>query len=211
MSRDYRAYSIEQAASLSGLSERRLRRWAADDMIAPEFSASGEPDFGFYSFRDIVSLRTAATLIEKGAKPRVLKGLNRWFLDHREDYPDPWATLRIEIYGDEPYFYDIKTKRYVGSKPPGQLLLELQLEMKSIAIDVEHDAAHIGERDVADRGQLRPGARGRMFVRGTRVPTSAIASFADAGFKPRDIQHEYPDLTLKDINAALLYERRRAS
>jgi uncharacterized protein (DUF433 family) len=40
-------------------------------------------------------------------------------------------------------------------------------------------------------------------VAGTRIPVSAIYNFTDAGYRPRQIVEQYPDLKLKDVREAL--------
>jgi len=46
----------------------------------------------------------------------------------------------------------------------------------------------------------------RPVIAGTRIPTSAIKSFNDAGYTVDEIIEEYPDLTPEDVKAALDYE-----
>jgi uncharacterized protein (DUF433 family) len=43
-------------------------------------------------------------------------------------------------------------------------------------------------------------------VAGTRIPTRAIRNFKKAGYTVDQIIAEYPDLTPRDIEAALKYE-----
>jgi uncharacterized protein (DUF433 family) len=51
----------------------------------------------------------------------------------------------------------------------------------------------------------------RPVIAGTRLPTSAIKSFNDAGYTVEEIIEEYPDLTHEDIKATLDYEANAAA
>jgi uncharacterized protein (DUF433 family) len=47
---------------------------------------------------------------------------------------------------------------------------------------------------------------GAWRLRGTRIPISALRSFAAAGYSPGDIATEYPGLAPVDIAAALQWK-----
>ena len=46
---------------------------------------------------------------------------------------------------------------------------------------------------------------GAPCIKGTRVPLATITGSLAAGMSPTEIQAAYPQLTLKDIHAALAY------
>ncbi|HEW93586.1 MAG TPA: DUF433 domain-containing protein [Thermoprotei archaeon] len=49
---------------------------------------------------------------------------------------------------------------------------------------------------------------GKPVIKGTRIPVSLIIELVANGLKPSEIIREYPELTLEDIKAALLYASR---
>jgi uncharacterized protein (DUF433 family) len=49
---------------------------------------------------------------------------------------------------------------------------------------------------------------GKPVIRGTRIPVALIVELVANGLKPSEIIKEYPELTLEDIRAALLYASR---
>jgi uncharacterized protein (DUF433 family) len=77
---------------------------------------------------------------------------------------------------------------------------------------VRQRVASLQKRSADQKGKV---AQNRMIahnapvVAGTRIPTSAIWNFQDAGYTPKQIQEQYPTLTLEDIRAALAHERRQ--
>lgn len=67
------------------------------------------------------------------------------------------------------------------------------------------------ERDPTTVGQLTIrlwNRKKQALIAGTRVPTSAIWSFAEIGCSVDEIHREYPDLERADIEAALDHERK---
>jgi len=49
------------------------------------------------------------------------------------------------------------------------------------------------------------------MVAGTRIPTRAIRNFKEAGYTVDQIIAEYPDLTPRDVEAALKHEEANAA
>jgi len=49
---------------------------------------------------------------------------------------------------------------------------------------------------------------GKPVIKGTRIPVSLIIELVANGLKPSEIIREYPELTLEDIKASLLYASR---
>jgi uncharacterized protein (DUF433 family) len=75
-------------------------------------------------------------------------------------------------------------------------------------------AARLRERSPEQIGHV---SRNRYIVHnawvvaGTRIPTTAIWNFHEAGYTAKQIIAEYPRLTSKDIRAAIDFEKRRLS
>ena len=51
---------------------------------------------------------------------------------------------------------------------------------------------------------------GKPVIKGTRIPVALIIELIANGLKPDEIIKEYPELTIEDIKAALLYAARLA-
>jgi hypothetical protein len=72
--------------------------------------------------------------------------------------------------------------------------------------DMRNEAGRLAQRPKESIGQIdrrRFRLHNAWCIAGTRIPVSAIYSFTDAGYKPRQIVEQYPDLTTKDVKAAL--------
>ncbi len=48
---------------------------------------------------------------------------------------------------------------------------------------------------------------GKPIIRGTRIPVYLIVGFVEAGQSPEQIVDDYPNLTLEDVQAALVFWR----
>jgi uncharacterized protein (DUF433 family) len=51
---------------------------------------------------------------------------------------------------------------------------------------------------------------GKPVIRGTRIPVSLILNYIEHGHTVEELIDDYPDLTEKDIEAALAYAKRQA-
>src|SRR5690606_7730771 len=88
----------------------------------------------------------------------------------------------------------------------------IKIDMQEIAWDTRRDVARLRERDPGQIGaitQHRYVAHNAPVIAGTRIPTSVIWSFHQAGYDIDAIIREYPLLTEADIRAAIDHEARR--
>lgn len=200
--RDIRAFSIEQVAKLTGLSKRQLTYWANTKMYAPSFSAENR----LYTFRDVVGFRTLAVL-RKSVPLQELRRVSRWL---HERYASPWSRLRFAVSGREVQFLEPETGTLRSTKPIGQGVLKV-IRLDEIASDVEQRVARLFERSRSQIGKIEQKKRivGNVpVIAGTRIPTSAVWSFHEEGYRPAQIRKQYPRLTLEDISSAIEYERK---
>jgi len=91
-------WSFTEASQVFGLAEARLRYWAQTGFVGPSVRQKGR---FYYSFQDLLSLKTAVTLLDAGLSvQRVRKNLEA--LKRRlPEVGRPLAQLRICSDGDE--------------------------------------------------------------------------------------------------------------
>jgi len=82
----------------------------------------------------------------------------------------------------------------------------LIVEMEDIAREVDSRIVEF-ERPKGQISRNRYIARNDPVIRGTRVRTEAIWNYYNSGYSIKDIKTEYPQLTKRDINAAIRFER----
>lgn len=204
--RDVRAFAIETAARVSGLSVGQLRRWAKDDFFRPKFTS--EDSFFLYSFRDLVGLRTIAELRKRGVSRQALKELGTWLHDR---YDDPWSTLVFSIEGRRPVFDDPNTGTAISSEPVGQAIAREVIRLEQIAGQVEQHVTELRKRPPETIGKItaRRGIQGGVrCIAGTRIPVAALQDLAESGMSVADIRKQFPSLTVADVEAALHDEHR---
>lgn len=208
---DHRAFSLESAATLTGLSERQLRDWTRDGFFCPHYwtaeNASDPFRPIFYSFRDLVGLRTIALLRKEHKIP--LQRIRKFGVWLNARYETPWSSLKFWISGKELYFDCPDTGASISSAPAGQTIAPQVIKLDRIAEDVDKKVTDLRRRRKDKIGHVAnsKGIMGSVpTVAGTRIPTSAIWEFHEAGSSIPEIQKSYPDLTEEDIKAAIRHE-----
>jgi DNA-binding transcriptional MerR regulator len=193
------AFTPEQVGALTKLTPRQLRHWAKTGFYRPSY---GEGSY-FYSFRDVVALRTIAGL-RATVSLQELRKVGRWL---EEFSTTPWASLALYVGGTKVYLKDPKTGVFLTRVPKDQTVLPLALE--AIALEAHTEAARMRKRRAEDIGHIHVSKRNAAVVAGTRVRTASVWSLHKSGATIDRIAGEYPSLGPKDIKAALQFERNR--
>lgn len=199
------AFSEEHAVALTGASRKQLRHWDRIGLLRPSFADLPHVPYGrIYSFRDLVSLRVLNELRNKArcSIPYLLDVQKQ--LQLMSD--DPWSTTTLYVLG----------KRVVIAKPgesvkfeivSGQPVFDIPFQFRISGM--RSRIAKLNERAPDEIGKVISSkfiSQGQPVVKGTRVPISAIKSFAKAGYDVAAIVREYPTLTAADVEAAIAYQ-----
>ena len=206
------AFTAEHVCRLTGLSARQLGYWDKTEFFSPTLlDDHRRRAFGrIYSFRDVVGLRTIAILRNIHRLPlQELRRVGAWLKQRHET---PWSSLRFALTGRKVVFIDPDVDVAVEPVGAGQEVLDVTLQ--PIADDMRRAADRLKERRPEQIGQVsrnRYVVHNAWVVAGTRIPTTAIWNFHQAGYSAKQIIAEYPRLTRKDIRAAIDFESRRRS
>lgn len=193
-------FSAEDVTKITGLSERQLAYWDRTGFFKPQYTSVGQGRslVRIYSFRDLVSLRTLRVLKEEH---RVSLQHLRTVLKTLSAYSDaPFAVLKLKVYNREVHVTEPGTDRTRGVIS-GQYVL---LPLIDVIQDVRRAAANLSNRSSSDYGkteQHRNVSHNARVVAGTRIPVRAVKRFIAAGYSPKQIIVEYPNLTAEDIEA----------
>lgn len=128
----------------------------------------------------------------------------------KERHDAPWSTLRFALHGRKVVFFDPGVGTAVEPRGAGQEVLPVDLE--PIAHEMRKAAQRLRDRRPDEIGQLQRNryvVHNAWVVAGTRIPTTAIWNFHEAGYSVESIIREYPRLTAADIRAAIDFEARR--
>ena len=197
------AFSAEQVERLTGLSKRRLMYWDSIGFFAPSYADENRrsPYSRIYSFRDVVGLRTLYRLTEEFHCS--LQHLRKVAEELSHLANDLWATQVLYVLNKKVVFAEAGTGR-LREVLSGQYVNGLALG--EVISDMRKAVDNLRKRRPEQIGQI---TRSRFVnhnapvIAGTRIPVSAIRDFAEAGYTIEHIIREYPDLTERDINAAL--------
>jgi uncharacterized protein (DUF433 family) len=205
------AYSEEQIGRMVGLTKSRLRYWARTDFFKPSFvEEDGRlPYSRFYSFKDVVALRTLEMLRVRNGVP----------LQHLRKVADNLAHMRDELWSSTSLFVQDKKVLVVNPEfgQPQEIVsgqYVLRIPLSEIIEDTRNDILAFRSRPANTVGHLsrnRGIARNALVVSGTRIPVGSVLRLHEDGYTVDQIIAEYPDLTAEDIEAALTHGRHIAA
>ncbi|BCB21331.1 DUF433 domain-containing protein [Bosea thiooxidans] len=205
------AFSEEQVERMTSLTKGRLRYWAKTDFFKPSFV---EEDARlaysrFYSFKDVVALRTLEMLrVQNGVPLQHLRKVAAK-LAHLKD--GLWTKTTLFVVNKEVSFVNPETGKPEGVLS-GQYLLGIPL--KQVIDDTNADIVTFSKRRKETLGHLsrnRSIARNAWVVAGTRIPVASIKRLHEDGYSVRQIIDEYPDLTPEDVHAAIQHSDMRVA
>ena len=194
----FRAFSVDHAAKITGLTKLRLTRWDRLGFFSPELADPedrGNPYGRVYSYTDLVGLRTLAILADKHRLS--LKELKKAHDVLKKHADKPWAQLQLSVLNR-------KIVHDLGGTPrdtEGQLAGN-HVPLPSIASEVARRAEALRNRDNDQIGVFERHkfiAHNARVIAGTRIPVSAVESFIKAGYSDAAIVAEYPTLTKFDV------------
>jgi uncharacterized protein (DUF433 family) len=204
------AFTADNVCRLTGLSARQVGYWAKTEFFAPTLldDYQRRAFSRIYSFRDVVGLRTIAILRnEYGVPLQELRRVGEWL---KSKHDTPWSSLKFALRGRKVVFFEPGSGIAVEPRGAGQEVMPIALE--PIAAEMRNAAARLRERRDEQLGQLnrnRYVVHNAWVVAGTRIPTSAIWNYHEAGYSTEDIIKEYPRLTAEDVAAAIAFEAPR--
>jgi uncharacterized protein (DUF433 family) len=223
------AFSEEQVERITRLGNARLRYWARTEFFKPSYVEENQrlPYSRFYSFKDIVALRTLELLRVQNNVPlqhlrKVAEKLSHlrnelwtkttlFVFNRKVVFVNPDAGIPVEIARADPDSISIYNGR-PEEVLSGQYILGIPL--KKIVEDTSADIIAISQRPADKIGRVsrdRSICHNAWVIAGTRIPIGAVRRLHEDGYSTDDIIKEYPDLTPKDIEAALRHKDEEAA
>lgn len=197
------AFTAQQTAKLSGISERMLKYWEDTNVFSPEYIAkrASGPFRRIYSFKDLVNLRTLAILRRKdGIKLSELRSASEYL---REFSNSPWTELAIRVFGERLVFRNPKSGEWMRADGSGQLVMVIELEeVRRESEQAAKDLMHRGPEHFGEFTRNRYVMSNAWVFSGTRIPVTSILDLFDAHYSDNDVLDLYPTLTTTDLNAA---------
>ena len=196
------ALTAEQVCRLTGLSTSRLRYWNRTGFFHPATDPSVRGPYGaFYSFRDVVGLRTLAVLRDK-ASLQSLRKIGAYLQEH---FDDPWASLRFYTAGRD-VLVDMGAGPVLLVESGAQHAFDIALiEVIGEMRDAVEGMRHRRPDQIGHFDQHRYTAHNQLVVAGTRIPIAAVWAFHQAGYGPEAIVDQYPRLDVADVEAVVAH------
>lgn len=204
----YEAFLADRASQLTGLSPRRIKAWNRDGVLRAQWPDNGRRSGPMFSFRDVVGLRALAVLRDERHIPlSKLRCIGPWLREHQES---PLENLRIRVDGRHVCLEETGSDGAVTNGHGGGH--GDTLELAAVAADLRERIEAARRRRPEDIGRVvrKRGVQGNVpILAGTRIPTTSVWSFHEAGYGVEQIIEEYPRLYPEDIQAAIDFERGR--
>ena len=205
------AFSEEQVQRLTALTVGRLRYWDKSDFFKPSYVEDNPrlPYSRFYSFKDIVALRTIEMLRVQNNVP--LQHLRKVAekLSHLKD--DLWTKTTLYVVNRKVVLVNPETQ-VPQEAVTGQYLLGIPL--KQVIADTSDDIARMQKRSDKQIGHLsksRAIAHNAWVIAGTRIPVGAVRRLYEDGYSVDEIIAVDPDLTPSDVQVALAHSPIKAA
>lgn len=199
------AFSADQVVRLTGLTMSQLAYWDRTGFFSPQYADEDrrQPYSRIYSFKDVVGLRTLATL--RGKHNVSLPHLREVAKELAQYSKTPWADIELKVWKGKVQFNEPETGKTRGVVD-GQYVL---LPIISVIEDVRREAKQLREREPSQIGKIekhRHVAHNARVIAGTRIPVSSVLAFVKEGYSVGDILKEYPTLTEADVEAVIQSE-----
>ncbi|MHB1951509.1 MAG: DUF433 domain-containing protein [Acidiferrobacteraceae bacterium] len=202
------AFSEEHAERLTGITRGQLRYWDRTGFYRPSY-AEDNRRVAFsrvYSFKDIVALRVLHVLRNQYNVALQHLRVVSSKLSHLEEAR--WTGTRLWVLNKRVIWQEPATNKPQEVVSQQYVLPTLVLDV--VISDTRRDVRELNVRPESKQGQVEQSRfvnHNAAVIAGTRIPVDAIKRFADAGYTTSQIIEEYPDLTEKDVEAALAYKK----
>jgi len=204
------AFSEDHTSRLTGVTISQLRHWDRSHFYRPSYAEENRrmPFSRIYSFKDIVSLRVLNVLRNQySVSLQHLREVSEKLSRYAEDR---WTGTKLWVLN----------RKVIWQEPGTSMPQEIVSAQYLVPMNLAEVVADTSERvsQLNERGNFQGVIEKSRFVShnvpvlaGTRIPVAAIKRFSEAGYSVAQIIEEYPDLTAKDVEAALTYRPHKAA
>ncbi|MDA8077679.1 MAG: MerR family transcriptional regulator [Nitrospiraceae bacterium] len=148
-------FNSKTVAKVTGLSFRQIDYWDTTHFIKPSVSeASGHGSVRLYSFGDLVQMKVAKTLLDKGVSLQQIRKTISYLKKNMPEVEKPLAELRFLTDGESIFILTKDKKVIIDTLKSGQLVFSISLgeileDLKGEIISMQKEKKY----DVAVRGK----------------------------------------------------------
>ncbi len=148
-------FNSKTVAKVTGLSFRQIDYWDTTHFIKPSVSeASGHGSVRLYSFGDLVQMKVAKTLLDKGVSLQQIRKTISYLKKNMPEVEKPLAELRFLTDGESIFILTKDKKVIIDTLKSGHLVFSISLgeileDLKGEIISMQKEKKY----DVAVRGK----------------------------------------------------------
>ena len=145
-------------SKITGLTRRQIDYWDRTHFIKPSVSeATGHGSVRLYSFTDLVQMKVAKTLMDKGVTLQKIRKSITYLKKNMPDVEKPLSELRFLTDGNTVFVITRDDKQIIDTLKKGQLVFAIALgdlveELKGKVIEMEK----VRKYEVAVKGRKYP-------------------------------------------------------
>lgn len=163
-------YNTGVVSKITGLSVRQIDYWDRTHFIKPSVSeASGYGSVRLYSFKDLVQLKVAKTLMDKGVSLQKIRKALNYLKKNMPEIKKPLAELKFLTDSDTIFVLTKDKKVIIDTLRSGQLIFSIALgeiveDLKGQIVDLQKEKKY------------------EVMVKGKRYPVILHTDTEDGGF-----------------------------
>ncbi|MBI5641038.1 MAG: MerR family transcriptional regulator [Nitrospirae bacterium] len=122
-------YNTKTVSKIAGLSNRQIDYWDRTHFIKPSISeASGHGSVRLYSFHDLIQMKVAKTLLDKGISLQKIRKAITYLKKNMPEVEKPLAAMRFLTDGETLFVLTKDKKEIIDTlKKSGQLVFAIAL------------------------------------------------------------------------------------
>src|SRR3990172_12853959 len=122
------AFNTKTVCSISGLTNRQVDYWDRTHFIKPSLKeASGYGTARLYSFNDLVQLRVAKTIIDKGVSLQKIRKSITWLKKNFPEVEKPLAQMKFLTDGEKIFVLAKDKGVIMDTIEKGQLVMAIAI------------------------------------------------------------------------------------
>lgn len=137
-------FDTKATSRITGLSKRQIDYWDRTHFIKPSVKeASGYGSVRLYSFNDLIQMRVAKTLLDKGLTLQKIRKAVTYLKKNMPEVEKPLSELRFLTDGETIFVITKETKRIIDALKSGQFVFSIALG--EIMEGLKGEIAELGE------------------------------------------------------------------
>lgn len=137
------SFNTKAVSKIIGLTLRQIDYWDKTHFIKPSTKeASGYGSTRLYSFEDLVRLKVAKTLIDKGTSLQKIRKAMIYLKKNMPDIENPLSDLKFLTDGESIFILTKKSKEIIDTLRNGQLVFSVSLGIIITELKGEVKAIH---------------------------------------------------------------------